>query len=184
MRFSTGGRYTEGMDLRYPIGQYAAPESITLEHVAQWSAQIAELPTQIRAAVAGLEDSQLDTPYREGGWTVRQTVHHVFDSHANGFIRLKLALTEDRPTVKPYNQDAFALLPDSSLPVEISLSLLGGLHARWVAVLGNLTTSNLTRGYMHPDMGFVSVGFFVGMYNHHGRQHVAHIQGLRERMNW
>ena len=172
------------MDLRHPLGQYDAPESITLEQVAQWSAQIAALPSQMRAAVAGLEDAQLDTPYREGGWTVRQTVHHVFDSHANGFIRLKLALTENRPTIKPYNQEAFALLPDSSLPVQISLSLLEGLHARWVAVLGGLTASDLQRGYLHPEMGFVSVGFFVGMYDHHGRQHVAHIAGLRARMNW
>jgi len=139
----------------------------------------------MRAATQGLTDAQLETPYREGGWTVRQTVHHVFDSHANGFVRLKLALTEDHPTIKPYNQEAFAGLPDSRLPIEISLGLLEGLHARWVALLENLKEGDLDKGYMHPEMGkFVPIGLFVSMYAHHGRNHVAQIAGLRERMGW
>lgn len=181
------------MDLRYPIGTYQPPEVITLEQVRQWTTHIAATPAQMRAATQGLTNTQLETPYREGGWTVRQTVHHVFDSHANGFVRLKLALTEDRPTIKPYNQEAFASLPDSRLPIEISLGLLEGLHARWVALLEDLSESDLEtaervlheRGYMHPEMGkFVPIGLFVGMYAHHGRNHVAQIAGLRERMGW
>ncbi len=179
------GRYTGAMDLSYPIGKYQPPEHITLDQVGKWTRDIAALPAQMRAATTGLSDTQLETPYREGGWTVRQTVHHVFDSHASGFIRLKLALTEDRPTIKPYNQEAFAGLPDSKLPIEISLSLLENLHARWVAVLGSLTEADLEKGYLHPEMGkFVSIGLFVGMYAHHGRNHAAQLSDLRERMAW
>ena len=173
------------MDLRYPIGTYQPSDVITLEQVRKWTAQIAALPAQMRAATHGLTEAQLETPYREGGWTVRQTVHHVFVSHASGFTRLKLALTEDRPTIKPYNQEAFASLPDSNLLIEISLGLLDGLHTRWVAVLKGLGEDDLERGYLHPEMGrFVPVGLFVGMYAHHGRNHAAQINGLRERMGW
>jgi hypothetical protein len=172
-------------DLQYPIGNYTPLDSHTLEQVHALGVQIAEQAAKVRQAVAGLSEAQQDTPYREGGWTVRQVVHHMFDSHANGFIRLKLALTEDKPTIKPYLEAEFAKLPDSSLPTEVSLSLLDGLHLRWSHLISHLKTEDLERGYMHPEyQKFYSLGQFVGLYAWHGAHHTAHILELRKREGW
>ena len=148
------------------------------------SAAIAALPVRMREAVRGLSDAQLDTPYRPGGWTVRQVVHHVPDSHMNAFVRLKLALTEDNPTVKPYDEKAFATLPDQRRPIEPSLTLLDGLHTRWAAVLKTLTPQQFTRPLYHPEIGAITVDYLVQTYGWHSRHHVAHITRLREREGW
>src|SRR5947207_11449175 len=140
------------MDPRYPIGKFTPPQHVTPALRQQAIAAIAEAPVHLRAAVKGLTDAQLDTPYREGGWTVRQVVHHVPDSHLNAFVRLKLALTEPEPTIKPYDEKLFAQLPDAQLPVDPSLSLLDGLHSRWAALLGTLTPQQFARPWFHPEI--------------------------------
>jgi hypothetical protein len=145
---------------------------------------ITELPQKMRAAVNGLSASQLDTPYRPGGWTVRQVVHHVPDSHLNAYMRTKLALTENNPTIKPYDQDAFAQLPDQKLPIDVSLSLLEAVHARWTAVLAALTPEQFARPLVHPEIGKITVDYLVQLYGWHSRHHVAHITRLREREGW
>jgi uncharacterized damage-inducible protein DinB len=143
------------------------------------------LPERLRAAVAGLNDVQLDTPYREGGWTVRQVVHHIADSHAVSFIRMKLALTEDWPTVKPYDEAAWANLADSrSLPVETSLALIAALHARWAALLESLSDADFQKGFDHPERGRVNLARALAMYDWHSRHHTAHITSLRARQGW
>jgi len=142
------------------------------------------LPERLRAAVAGLNDAQLDTPYREGGWTVRQVVHHVADSHANGYTRFKLALTEDWPTIKPYDQAAWAELADSKLPIDVSLALVTALHTRWVALLESLTGEDFQKGYMHPEDGRVNLAKGLAIYEWHSRHHTAHITSLRTRQGW
>ena len=138
----------------------------------------------MRDAVRGLSESQLDTAYRPGGWTVRQVVHHVPDSHLNAYIRVKLALTEDNPTIKPYDQDAFAQLPDQKLPIDVSLSLVDALHARWTTVLRSLTPAQFERPLVHPEIGPISIDYLVQLYGWHSRHHVAHITRLREREGW
>ena len=147
-------------------------------------AAIAELPVKMRDAVRGLSEAQLDTPYRPGGWTVRQVVHHVPDSHLNAYVRVKLALTENNPTIKPYDQDAFAGLPDQKLPIDVSLSLLDSLHARWVVVLKALTPQQFARPLYHPEIGAITIDYQVQTYGWHSRHHVAHITRLREREGW
>ncbi len=171
-------------DLRYPIGEFTMPASVTPAMRTDAIAAIAELPANMRGAVRGLSETQLDTPYRPGGWTVRQVVHHVPDSHMNAFVRLKLALTEDNPTVKPYDEKAFAMLPDQQLPVDVSLSLLDALHARWTAVLKTLTPEQFARPLYHPEIGAITVDYLVQTYGWHSRHHVAHITRLREREGW
>jgi hypothetical protein len=145
---------------------------------------IAALPERMRSAVNGLSESQLDTPYRPGGWTVRQVVHHEPDSHVNAYIRLKLALTENNPTIKPYDQEAFAQLPDQRLPVAVSLSMLDALHARWTTVLRALTADQVARPFVHPEIGQITVDYLVHLYGWHSRHHVAHITRLRDRKGW
>lgn len=145
---------------------------------------IAALPARLRDAVHGLTESQLDTSYRPGGWTVRQVVHHLGDSHINAFIRLKLALTEDNPTVKPYDEKLFAALPDQRLPIAVSLTLLDGLHTRWAAVLNTLTADHFSRPLYHPEIGAITIEYLVQTYGWHSRHHVAHITRLREREGW
>src|SRR6266850_6799642 len=140
-------------DLRYPIGEFTMPAAVTPALRSDAIAAIAELPARMREAVRGLSDAQLDTPYRPGGWTLRQVVHHVPDSHMNAFVRLKLALTEDNPTVKPYDEKAFAGLADQRLPVDVSLALLEALHVRWVAVLTSLAPRQFERPLYHPEIG-------------------------------
>ena len=172
-------------DLRYPVGKYEAPARIDAAQRSRWIDEIAALPAQLRAAVAGLDEHQLDTPYRSGGWTVRQVVHHVPDSHMNALTRFKLALTEDNPTIKPYDEAAWAMLPDSRMPVASSLMLLESLHARWVALLRALKEEDFQRTYLHPEHGRTfTLGGLLAMYAWHGRHHTAHVTTLRSRMGW
>ena len=142
------------------------------------------LPERLRAAVAGLNDAQLDTPYRDGGWTVRQVVHHLADSHANAFIRFKLALTEDWPTIKPYDEAAWARLPDSRLPIDGSLVFVDALHARLVSLLQAMSEDDFQKGFVHPERGRMTLAGNLAIYDWHSRHHVAHITRLRERMGW
>jgi len=172
-------------DLRYPIGPM--PRVNTLSASARTAAidAIAECPARLRAAVAGLSDAQLDTPYRPGGWTVRQVVHHVPESHMNAYVRLKLALTEDEPTIKTYEEDRWSELPEvRSSPVALSLTLLEALHARWLAALRTLKGSDFERTFRHPVLGVLTVDGLLAMYEWHSKHHVAHVTGLREREGW
>jgi len=175
-------------DLRYPVGDFIPPSADNRETRAENIEVLRLLPEQLKAAVSGLTDSQLETPYREGGWTVRQTVHHVADSHANAYIRFKLALTENWPTIKPYEEAPWAELPDSRLPVVISLDLLTALHLRWVAVVESMTDADFQRGYIHPaskkNGGRQPLWEVLALYAWHSRHHTAHIANLRSRMGW
>lgn len=172
-------------DLRYPIGPWSAPTGpVALEWRANHIADIAELPAQMRAAVAGLSDAQLDTPYRSGGWTVRQVVHHVADSHANGYIRQKLALTEANPTIKPYDEGRWAELPDATIPIDVSLRMLDAIHERWAALLRALPPDRFSAPYQHPQSGPQTLDTSLSNYSWHGRHHVAHITELRKRKAW
>jgi len=171
-------------DLRFPIGEFTPPAAYTPEMRTTAIAAIAAMPARMRDAVRGLSEAQLDTPYRPGGWTVRQVVHHVPDSHMNAFVRLKLALTEDNPTVKPYDEKAFAGLADQRLPVDVSLALLEALHVRWVAVLTSLAPRQFERPLYHPEIGAITIDYQVQTYGWHSRHHVAHITRLREREGW
>jgi DinB superfamily len=173
------------MDLRYPIGPFKMDENITGEKQQLFIDQIAETPSRLRAAVDGLTVPQLDTPYRPEGWTVRQVVHHLPDSHLNSYIRFKLALTEEEPTIKPYREDRWAQLEDArTAPIATSLSLLESLHSRWVLLLRSLTPADFVRTFQHPEMGIVSLEKNLCLYAWHGRHHVAQITSLRERMRW
>lgn len=171
-------------DLSFPIGRFEREAPISADMRAAAVRELAELPGHLRAAVSGLDDSRLETPYRPGGWTVRQLVHHVGDSHMNGFIRMKLALTEDTPTIKPYDQDAWSTLPDMRLPIEVSLSLLDAVHRRWATVAGALGAADFGRTFRHPDIGLLTVDQHLQLYAWHSRHHVAHITRLRERQGW
>jgi len=171
-------------DLRYPIGEFVMPAAMTPAMRADAIDAIAAFPMKMRAAVKALSESQLDTPYRSGGWTVRQVVHHVGDSHMNALIRLKLALTEENPTVKPYDEKLFAQLPDQRLPIDVSLTLLDGLHARWTAVLNGMAPPQFARPLYHPEIGAITIDYQVQTYGWHSRHHVAHITRLREREGW
>jgi hypothetical protein len=172
-------------DLRYPVGKFNFEEDPTAEQTQQAIDEIAATPANLRAAVSGLTDAQLDTPYREGGWTVRQVVHHVVDSHLNSYIRFRFALTEDEPTIKPYDEAVWAELIDAkSSPVEVSLALLEPLHERWVTLLRSLTPEDFKRQFRHPEIGAVTLEKNVGLYAWHGKHHTAHITGLREREGW
>jgi uncharacterized damage-inducible protein DinB len=147
--------------------------------------EIAETPQRLRAAIRAMSDEQLDTMYRPGGWTVRQVVHHVPDSHLNSYVRFKLALTEEEPTIRPYDEDRWAMLEDSRLtPPEVSLALLDALHERWVTLLCSLAPEDFRRTFRHPELGLVSLNKNVALYAWHGRHHVAHITSLSERMGW
>ena len=172
-------------DLRYPIGKFTVEGEITDERRRKWIDDIAQTPAQLRAAVAGLTEEQLETPYRPGGWTVRQVVHHLPDSHLNSYVRFKLALTEEQPTIKPYEQGRWAELEDArGAPAEISLALLESLHRRWVLMLRSLKPSDFARKFRHPELGEVSLEWNLALYSWHGRHHIAHITSLRERMGW
>jgi len=170
--------------LRFPIGDFRPPASITAVEQEEYIETLRLLPERLKAAVSGLNDPQLNTPYREGGWTVRQVVHHVADSHANAYVRFKLALTEDWPTIKPYNEAAWAELSDSRLPVDVSLSLIAALHIRWVALAESLSGDDLARGYVHPEGGRQNLAQVLALYAWHSHHHTAHITNLRERMGW
>ena len=169
-------------DLRYPLGPMPQPLALNAAERAAALSALRALPAELRLAVAGLSDTQLDTPYREGGWTVRQVVHHVADSHLNAYARTKLALTEDNPTVKPYHERLWAELPDSALATELSLLMLEQLHARWDAVFSDVTDWN--RPWTHPESGEWTLDTLLAMYGWHGQHHTAHITGLRGRRGW
>ncbi len=172
-------------DLRYPIGKFTFRENPTETERERTIAAIAETPAKLQAAVNGLSEAQLETPYRPEGWTVRQVVHHVFDSHLNSYIRFRLALTEDEPLIKPYDEAAWAELVDAkTAPVDVSLILLEALHNRWVMLLRSLSATDWQRTFRHPDLGVVSLEKNVQLYDWHGKHHVAHINNLREREGW
>jgi len=173
------------MDLRYPIGPFKAEEDMNDEKRRRFIDQIAETPARLREAIEGLTLEQLDTPYRPGGWTVRQVVHHLPDSHLNSYVRFKLALTEDAPTIRPYFEDRWAELYDSrNAPPELSLALLGALHERWVLLLRSFEPADFARAFNHPELGEVTLDKNICLYAWHGRHHVAQITSLRERMGW
>lgn len=173
-------------DLRYPVGKFTPPTAPqSRDERRQLVEQIAATPARMREAVAGLSEAQIDTPYREGGWTVRQVVHHVPDSHLNAYTRVKLALTEDQPAIKPYDQAAWAKLNDvTATPIETSLMLLEKLHERWDTILTSMTDADFARTLIHPDHGVVTLDWLISMYSWHGRHHVAHITSLRQRSGW
>jgi uncharacterized damage-inducible protein DinB len=172
-------------DLRYPVGEFRLPESVSREERDRFIQQIAETPERLRAAVAGLGPEQLETPYRPGGWTVRQVAHHLPDSHLNSYIRFKFAVTEDEPRVKGYDEAQWAELEDAkSLPVETSLALLEALHERWVVFLRSLTSEQYQRAFIHSQIGRVRLDQNLALYAWHGRHHVAHIERLRAREGW
>jgi hypothetical protein len=173
------------MDNRYPVGKFTWSGSNTPEQRAAAISDIEAAPRNMRNAIAGLNDSQLDTPYREGGWTVRQVVHHVPDSHMNSYIRFKFALTEHEPTIKPYDEAMWADLVDAkSAPVEPSLNLLDGLHQRWVLLLRSLSENDVNRRFFHPELGVVTIDQYIALYSWHSRHHVAHITTLRKNKGW
>ncbi len=173
-------------DLAYPIGKFVWPTGPSSPpERARWIDEIAATPAALRAALAGLSPAQLDTPYRPGGWTVRQVAHHLPDSHLHAYARFKLAITEDRPTIKPYDEKAWADLADvATVPVETSLAFLEALHARWVAFLRSLPDAAWARTFVHPELGVVVLEKNLALYAWHGRHHVAHVTSLRDRMGW
>ena len=173
------------MDLSYPIGRFDFKQVVEPARYPELIEQIAAAPGIFRAGVRGLDEAQLNTPYRQGGWTVRQTVHHVADSHMNSFMRWRLALTEPEPTIRPYDQAAWGELADSRVaPVELSLHLIENLHGRWVVLLKTLSDADLARSFRHPELGVVRLDTNLALYAWHGRHHTAHITGLRERNGW
>lgn len=173
------------MDLQYPVGRFVWPETVSPDDRRRYIDDIEQTPRNMCAAVAGLSDQQLDTPYRPGGWTVRQVVHHVPDSHLNSYMRFRLALTEDEPTIKPYAEDRWAELADArTAPVELSLALLDSLHKRWVLLLRSLSAADCCRKFRHPELGEVTLDKNLALYAWHGRHHVAHISSLRKSKGW
>lgn len=171
--------------LKYPIGRFRPPRSLSAAERESRIEEIAELPAILRRVVEGLTDDQLDTPYRPEGWTVRQVVHHVPDSHMNAYIRFRLALTEDLPRIKPYHEERWAELPDGRMgPIEESLALVRTLHTRWVRLLRSMSNDDWQRAYDHPESGAYPLWKALAMYAWHGRHHAAHITTLRERQGW
>ncbi|OLS33970.1 YfiT family bacillithiol transferase [Bacillus sp. MRMR6] len=171
-------------NLHYPIGLFTFEGEPTTEVVEGWIHAIEAAPAQLREAVKDLRDDQLDTAYRPEGWTVRQVVHHIADSHMNAYIRLKLALTEENPVIKPYREEKWAELSDSSLPIEISLELLEAVHKRWIVILRQLQPAALEKTFIHPDAGVTKISMYIGMYAWHGQHHIAHITSLIDRLKW
>jgi uncharacterized damage-inducible protein DinB len=173
------------MDPRFPIGDFQMPAQVTPAQRQQAIEEIASTPAKMRAAVKGLSDAQLDTPYRDGGWTVRQVVHHVPDSHLNAYVRLKLALTEEKPTIKPYDQEAWSKLADSkSTPIETSLTLLSTVHDRWDRIWRSLKPEHFARVFVHPEHGERTVDWLLFVYEWHGKHHTAHVTALRKQKGW
>jgi len=172
-------------DLRFPVGDFKAPASYSDSQRAAMLQDIADLPSKLRAAVAGLNDQQLDTPYRDGGWTVRQTVHHVADSHVNSYIRVRFAATEINPTIMPYPEAVWAELADAKhAPVESSLQILEGLHSRWVTLFQSFKPEDWNRTMFHPERGKLDMNVILALYSWHSKHHVAHITELRKRKSW
>lgn len=171
-------------DARYPIGTFDFAQPVTMDKIRVAIDEIAACPAALRNAVRGLDAAKLDTPYRDGGWTVRQVVNHVPESHMNAYIRIKLGLTEERPTIKPYEQQLWAELPDARGPIGASLALLDALHERWVRLLKLLDESQFRRVIVHPENGEMSLGLVTLHYAWHSKHHVAHVTALRKRMGW
>jgi uncharacterized damage-inducible protein DinB len=172
-------------DPRYPIGKFHYEGTLSEQQKLTSIVSIAHMPADLRAAVKGLSPERLDTPYRDGGWTVRQVVHHVPDSHMNSYVRFKLALTEDEPTIKPYAEDRWAELADTKqTPIEVSLTLLETLHDRWVRLLRAMSPEDWKRTFRHPERGTMTLEHALALYAWHGRHHVAHINELRKRNGW
>lgn len=172
-------------DLSYPIGKFEYTRISTPQQRVQSILEIEETPARLREAIRGLNEQQLNTPYRPGGWSVRQVVHHLPESHMNAYVRFKLALTEENPTVKPYKEDLWSKTPDvAATPLEVSLALLENLHRRWVILLKSLTEADLERTLQHPELGQVKLDRYLAMYAWHGKHHVAHITSLRRRNGW
>ncbi len=173
------------LDERYPIGRFEPPSSFSSALREQYVKQLTRTPAEMRTAVYGLTDDQLDTPYRPGGWTVRQVVHHLPDSHLNAYVRFKLALTENEPTIRPYHEGRWAELPEARTGgTDLSLGLLEAVHRRWVACIEGLPDEAFQRRFRHPEMGVMSLDEQLALYAWHGRHHAAHITGLRKRMGW
>ena len=173
------------MDARYPVGKYEQPAKVIPELRARAIQEIAATPEKLRTAVRGLNDAQLDTPYREGGWTVRQVIHHVADSHMNSYVRFRLALTETEPTIKPYEESAWAKLEDAAhAPIEVSLRLLEPLHERWVRLLRSIKPEEFSRTFRHPEHGARTIDWMLFLYEWHGKHHTAHIMELRKQKGW
>lgn len=171
--------------LKYPIGKVVYPDPIDKRTIDKWIQEIKLLPQNLIQSVNGLNDKQLDTRYRPGGWTVRQVIHHIGDSHLNSYVRFKLAVTEDRPVIKPYNQEKWAETADSAqFPIHDSLQFIELLHKRWVILLKSLNEKQLERGYMHPETGYVLLKKNIGLYAWHGTHHLAQIQALIEQEHW
>lgn len=170
--------------LRYPIGRYSF-DGMTTAQKDIWIREVEALPAQLRAAIKGLSDEQLDTPYRTGGWTVRQVVHHLADAAMNCFSRFKLALTESNPTIKPFNEESWAETPDSLIvPPEVSLAIVEGIYTRWTVLLRSMERSDFEKQFYHPEKGSqIKLSWFLGFVAWHGRHHVAHITSLRDRMD-
>lgn len=171
-------------ELRYPVGRFDPSAEITDAERAALIESIADTPRRVRAAMQDRTEEQLDTPYRDGGWTIRQLAHHIPDSHMNAYIRFRWGLTEHRPMIKTYNEKAWADLPDSKAPIGASLDLLDALHTRWVTLLRTLTEDDYSREIEHPEMGRMTLGTLLRMYEWHGRHHVAHVTNLCNRMGW
>jgi uncharacterized damage-inducible protein DinB len=172
-------------DLRYPIGKFKRPEKLTAAERKAAIDAVADTPAAMRKALKGLKDAQLDTPYREGGWTVRQVAGHVPDSHLNAYVRFKLALTEEQPTIKPYKEGPWSELPDTKgTPVEVMLALLESLHTRWVTLLRSIPAADWAKTLNHPENGVMNLDQLLALYAWHGKHHVAHITSLRDRMKW
>jgi DinB family protein len=172
-------------DPRYPIGKFSFAGPLTEDQKARFLDEIEQTPARMRAATHGLSDKQLDTPYRDGGWTVRQVVHHVPDSHMNSYMRFKLALTENEPTIRSYMEDLWAELPEAkTAPIELSLALLEDLHKRWMLMLRAISPADWKRTFRHPEIGLMTLEKNLAAYAWHGRHHVAHIAALREKMGW
>jgi hypothetical protein len=172
-------------DLRYPVGEFKYDDPLTQEQKQKFLDDIEQTPANLRAAVQGLSEKQLDTRYRPEGWTLRQVVHHVPDSHLNAYIRTKLALTEDEPTIKPYAEDRWAQLADTqATPVKVSLALLESLHDRWMRLLRSLQPEDRKRSFRHPELGVMNLDKTLALYAWHGRHHVAHVTSLRDRNGW
>lgn len=172
--------------LKYPIGKFHFSDSATAQDITNWITDIETLPSKISVAVEGLSEEQLDTPYRPDGWTIRQVIHHLPDSHMNSYIRFKWTLTEDSPTIKAYDEVLWAEMEDGkSAPIAMSVQLLTALHARWTMMLKNLSESDLEKYFIHPETGKkLSLKLMVALYAWHSNHHLAHITSLKERMNW
>lgn len=175
----------QATDLRYPIGLFE-PQPFNNEVLTDWKNNIRFLPQTLENSILNLDEHQLETPYREGGWTVKQLVHHIADSHMNAYCRFKLGLTESTPIIKPYDEQLWAELPDTkNLPINISITLLFALHARWYEIINGISDSEWNRSVIHPAQHKeMTLWYLLGLYSWHGRHHVAHIDALRNRMSW